>query len=424
MPMTRPLLLAPAVFIVGLIIFLIGIQTPAHPYFDEVHYLPAARELLLPGHPTLNREQPPLAKALIGTGIAIFGDAPLGWRAMSALFGALTLALVYLWALALFDDPAPSLFAATLTLADQFLYVQSRIATLDVFLAAFTTAALAAFTATWRPGAPVRKLMLGAAICLGLATACKWTGLFPAALCVATVLIVAILKQWRARFDAPRPDDWFRPDLWSDMRPRDWFVCALAPALVYAATFLPLADWSIPDLLQRQADMWHDQSTLSVADHPYASRWTTWPLLIRPIWYLFEPIPDTPGAFQAIICLGNPLIVWAALPAFLAALAALLRARDRAAFVILAAYAALYLAWALVPRGLGFLYYYFPAALTLGPALAFAFYRTPLRRAPLLRWTYLAAAVACFAYFLPITSASMTVTLPTYARLMWLETWR
>lgn len=424
MQMPRPLPIASMVFAVALTLFLVRIDVPNHPYFDEVHYVPAAREMVAAAHrPTLNREHPPLGKALIAAGIAVFGDNPFGWRVMSAAFGALTLTLLYLWALALFADPAPALWATIIGLADQFLYVQSRIAMLDVFVAGFVFAAFAAFTATWREGANVRWLMLTTTICLGLAAACKWSALLAAGLWFAIVVIVAILRQWRARFDAPNINDWFRSDLWADMRARDWFACALAPAFVYVITFIPVVGWSLPEFLHRQVDMWHDLATLSVASHPYASAWTSWPVLARPIWYLFEPAPASPGAFMAVVCLGNPVVFWAGIPALFACLIAFIRTRDRAGFLICVCYAGLYLGWALVPRGLGFLYYYFPAGLVVGPALAFAFYRTALVRFPLLRWLYLVAALACFAYFLPITSAPMTVTIPTYKQLMWFASW-
>ena len=69
-----------------------------HPYFDEVHYLPAARELLVLGEFT-NREHPLLGKQLIALGIALFGDNPVGWRLLPTLLGTLALfgAMRALW---------------------------------------------------------------------------------------------------------------------------------------------------------------------------------------------------------------------------------------------------------------------------------------------------------------------------------------
>ena len=76
---------------------------------------------------------------LIGVGVALFGDQPFGWRFMSALFGALRCSAMFLWALALFEESRPALWTAVLTGLDQIIYVQSRIAMLDVFMFAFLT---------------------------------------------------------------------------------------------------------------------------------------------------------------------------------------------------------------------------------------------------------------------------------------------
>ena len=80
-----------------------------HPYFDEVHYLPAARELLMLGEFT-NREHPLVGKELIALGIALFGDNPVGWRLLPTLFGALALfaAMRALWFLSLIHISEPT----------------------------------------------------------------------------------------------------------------------------------------------------------------------------------------------------------------------------------------------------------------------------------------------------------------------------
>ena len=60
------------------------------PFFDEVHYLPAAREMLAGGD-YINKEHPLLGKSIIAAGIALFGDTPLGWRIFPLLAGVITL---------------------------------------------------------------------------------------------------------------------------------------------------------------------------------------------------------------------------------------------------------------------------------------------------------------------------------------------
>src|SRR5580698_7156166 len=145
----RPLtlvLIGVAIFLVSLAAFAPGFSAAKDVYFDETWYVPTARQWLADGH-MLHPEHPPLAKMLIAAGVKMFGDTPFGWRAMPLLFGAFTVTALWLWTLALTGDVALSLFAAALTLVDGVVFVQSRIAMLDIFLICFCMLALAAFTA-------------------------------------------------------------------------------------------------------------------------------------------------------------------------------------------------------------------------------------------------------------------------------------
>ena len=114
---------------------LIGVTTPEKFYFDEVHYVPAARQMLEPvmPQPMLNPMHPPLAKQFIALSIHSFGDGPLGWRYPGVLFGSLAIVAVYLCGLALFAAQGPAIAASLLAFFNQMLFVQSRIAMLDIF---------------------------------------------------------------------------------------------------------------------------------------------------------------------------------------------------------------------------------------------------------------------------------------------------
>src|SRR5580692_3485804 len=86
------------IFFVAHFALLAGVTTPDKFYFDEVHYVPAARQMLEPdmSEPLLNPMHPPLAKQLIAISIRTFGDGPLGWRYPAALFGSLAIVAIYL----------------------------------------------------------------------------------------------------------------------------------------------------------------------------------------------------------------------------------------------------------------------------------------------------------------------------------------
>lgn len=53
------------------------------------------------------------------------------------------------------------------------------------------------------------------------------------------------------------------------------------------------------------------------ATHPYSSKFYTWPLMVRPIYYWVNE--DSPGIFSRIYLLGNPFIWWIAFASMVAA---------------------------------------------------------------------------------------------------------
>src|ERR1700679_3433957 len=102
-------IIAVIIFFAAHFALLVGVTTPDKFYFDEVHYVPAARQMLEPVMPSpmLNPMHPPLAKQLIALSIRTFGDGPLGWRYPGVLFGSLAIVAVYLCGLVLFAAQGP-----------------------------------------------------------------------------------------------------------------------------------------------------------------------------------------------------------------------------------------------------------------------------------------------------------------------------
>jgi dolichyl-phosphate-mannose--protein O-mannosyl transferase len=412
------------IFLVGYFVLLIGIDTPDHPYFDETHYVPAARQLLQ-SHlaiPTLNLEHPPLAKELMAASIWLFGDNPFGWRTMSALFGALALTGVYLCGLALFGDRRPALWATAVAALNQMLFVQARLAMLDIYVLAFVLWGLAAFMMSFRSATRTRALLYAAGFCFGLACACKWSGVFAWGMCIAVVAAVLVLQRWDTRFGDPGPADWYRPTLWAEMRARDWLLClGLVPLAAYCVAWLPIYGLSPGALWEAQRRIFHDNATL-VTPHPYMSAWPSWPFVVRPVWFLFEKAAD--DTFSAVLSLGNPVVFWSAVPAVVVCLRDWIVTRRRDAFLIVASYAALYLGWMMLPRAIGFSFYYLPAVTVASLALAYCFYRSETKGWRWARWMFLAAAAGCFLLLLPISAASVGTLLSGYERLMWFASWR
>lgn len=414
-------IIAAILFLTAHFTLLIGVTTPEKFYFDEVHYVPAARQMLEPvmPQPMLNPMHPPLAKQMIALSIRAFGDGPLGWRYPGVLFGSLAIVAMYLCGLALFAAQGPAIASALLAFFNQMLFVQSRIAMLDIFALAFSLFAIAAFMQGFRKARPHLMFAL-AGLSFGLSAACKWSGLFALAVSIVIVAVIRLMQGWRVQFGDGNAVDWYRPDLWPGFRFHHFVTCfVLVPAIVYLSTFVPLYGLSLPDIWEAQRRIFSDNTTTAIAGHTYMSSWPSWPFLVRPVWYLFDKIGD--DRIAAVVFLGNPLLLWPALPALGLCLRDWIVARRREAFLILAFYFGTWLAWALLPRTLGFLYYYLPAATLASLALVYAFRRGGTPR--WLLWGFVAFAFAGFAAMLPITAAFVGTSMMTFNRLMLFQSW-
>jgi len=419
--MSRSAVIAVAIFLISHLALLIGLTTPEKFVFDEVHYVPAARQMLAPvmSQPMLNPMHPPLAKELIAASIATFGDNALGWRYPATLFGALAIVAIYLCGLALFAAQGPAIAAALIAAFNQMLYVQARVAMLDIFALGFGLLAIAAFMHGFRRKRPHALFAVAGAL-FGCAAACKWSGLFPLGVCIVILALIRLLQGWRTLFADARPDDWYRPDLWPDFRARHAVLCfAALPALTYLAAFVPLYGLSLPDLIEAQRRIFADNTTTAIAGHTYMSSWPSWPLLARPVWFLFDK--TTEDNISAIVFLGNPLVLWPALVALVVVLRDVIVARRWDAFLIAALYFGCWLAWALLPRTLGFIYYYLPAATLASLALVYVLRREGLPR--WLLWAYVGIAAIGFAVMLPISAAFIGTSMQNFNRLMLFQSW-
>jgi len=409
------------IFLVAHAALLIGITAPDKFVFDEVHYVPAARQMLEPVMPSpmLNPMHPPLAKQIIAFSIHVLGDNPLGWRYPGTLFGALAIVAIYLGALALFASPSVAIAAALIAFFNQMLFVMARAAMLDIFALTFTLFGIAAFLFGFRRSRPQLCFALSG-LAFGFSAACKWSGLFPLATCVVIIAVIRLMQGWRTQFAVAKESDWYRPDLWPDFRVHHFAICfALLPALGYLSSFVALYGFSPTDLIEAQRRIFADNTTSAIAGHTYMSSWPSWPFLVRPVWFLFDKLDD--GTISAVVLLGNPLVLWPALLALVVALRDFIAARRWDAFLVLAFYLGPYLAWALLPRTLAFIYYYLPSATTASLVLVYALRREGSPR--WLPWAFVAVATIGFAAMLPISAAFIGTTIQTFNRLMVFQNW-
>jgi dolichyl-phosphate-mannose--protein O-mannosyl transferase len=147
------------------------------------------------------------------------------------------------------------------------------------------------------------------------------------------------------------------------------------------------------------------------ASHPNESAWFQWPILWKVFWIdsSFGPAQSDGNLKKAIVLVGNPLILWTGMIAILICTWAWIRKRDSQARMISLLFFALYGSWILIPRQTMFFYYYFPAAMMLGPAITYSLnhFNVPPRG----RWVLLATFAVVFAFSIQylLTSRSQSL---------------
>jgi dolichyl-phosphate-mannose--protein O-mannosyl transferase len=407
---------------------------PSIAYFDEVHYLPAAREMLAlftEGHGGYaNREHPLLAKELIALGMALLGDNPLGWRVMPWLCGVLAFfaAVRALWHAS--GDRFATLAFAVLLGTGFHLFIHARIAMLDIVMVAALAVATWQFAGACAEPEKGRWRLALCGVAIGCALGAKWNAI-PLAVVPGLAFFIARACAGRRRLflsrrGAPVPG----------VTLVEAFVwLGIVPLAVYALTFLPgywLGEYLRPSPLAEKGligfhrEIFTLQSGL-MTPHRYMSTWPQWVLNLRGIWYLYEPID---GAQRGVLLIGNPLTMWLGLPALAWCLVrgVWMRGRQAGSWARLGAvigYAVSLGFWIVAPKPVQFYYHYFVPSFFLLAALALAC--SDLRRAAWgqwLAWAIPAASLAVFGWFFAIIAAVPLKGPNSYVTWMWLEGWR
>ena len=403
----RPWLIPLGLALVAQALFSFRLATPDIFVFDEVHYVPAARRMLELAGPA-NVEHPLFGKVLIALGMAMAGDNPIGWRIMSTLAGTATVIAVWAIVRLLTGRDRAAAIAGGLAIVSQTIFVQARIAMLDTFMAALLASGLAFLLWALKSGTRRWTKWLTGAALIGLAIGTKWAAL-PY---LGFAGLGLILLRWRRPRDPGLPTV---PAL---------AALGLMAGIAYVATFIPATLYTSEPLNLLRLPHYHANmyalQTQVLPKHTYQSNWWTWPLMIRPIWYLYEPVH---GVQRGVWLIANPAIAWGGLIAVAYCLWQGWRARSRRLLAAGGLWLASLAMWAAIPKSLGFYYYYYPSTIWLTVALAVALDRADPGGAK--RWDewYLTISLALFAYFWPVLSAAPLNGPDAFHRWTWFDSW-
>ena len=370
---------------------------PAEEVFDEVYHAKTALQYLHGESPT-EWVHPPTAKLLIAVPVWIFGYTPWAWRLAPALAGIALAPVFYFLARRVLSTQRAALLAATLLLCDGVYLVQSRTAMTNIFAVLFqVSAALFIVKAGLDERTPSLRLaqdMLLAGLFLGLALSTRWTSLWA----TGFLGLVWLVLRGRHHVGAVAPGHRVRNAAWEIALALCTFL--LLPLVIYVVSYVPWMQQGhdIKELPELQRAIWGYHANLR-AEHPYFSKWYTWPWLYRPTWYHFKQQDDI---IRGIVAIGNPTLWWVSVPISFWAMVSGVRARCPRRLFSGLGFACLYLPWGLSPRTLNYSHYIFEAIPYACLSLAFLLDRTwDHPWASSLSRGYLILVALTFLFFLP-----------------------
>ena len=369
--------------------------TPAEMMFDEIYYAKDGKAIVdgrvgpkaplrWAGGDEVSWPHPEMGKFAIAAGIVLFGDRAFGWRFPAVVAGVALLACVYPLGRRLGLSPPWALLALLFAAADPLGIAQSRIATLDIFIAAWTAVCVLFALRYVQDGWRARWLLVcGAAG--GMALATKWSGAL-AVIAAALIILVSWILQRRAARGAARraesegavgaPEE--RPKSLAALTasggdsvaaiPPEGSVALRVLTVIAALVAVPLGIYllsyaqyfatghTIADFRELHRQMLTFNLNLD-ATHTYASAAYTWMIDYRPVWYFFEG----KKTYYGVVAIGNPFLWWLATLSLLAAVALALLRRSYALLPAAALVLVLYVPWFATTRT-SFLYYMTPVA--------------------------------------------------------------
>ena len=425
---------------------------------------------------------PPLGKETIAVGEWLFGLTPFGWRLMVAILGSLAILMTARIARRMTRSNLLGCVAGLLLALDGLELVMSRTALLDIsvmfwVLAAFGCLVIdrdrsrarlaaavlrdaeradAAAEAGIRPLPPgpgprlgLRWWRVAAGLCLGLAIASKWNGIWFLPVFAVMTLAWDVGARKTAGFTSPGGQT-MRDALWLP------FSFGLVPVAAYLASWSGWfasrygygRDWAVQhgvhnpiwaalDSLYQYQRQVLDFSVTLTQHHPYQSWPWSWLVMSRPVSMYYNGHSHACGVHncaQEVLAIGTPAIWWASIPALTACLVWWLLRRDWRAGAVLAGVAAGWLPWfwyAWHDHRTMFFFYavvfvpFLVIALTLCLGLIIGPARASVGRRAAgagLAGAYLLAVVADFWYMYPLFAAKIIPYTSWLAR-MWYHRW-
>ncbi len=309
-----------ALFFISFAVRVLGLGAINQVVFDEVHFGKFVSSYCCT-HERFFDIHPPVGKLLIAGGAYALGyrgeflfdsigqhytnTSIFGLRIVPALAGALLPIIIVVLLRQAGVSHLISLVGGLAVALDNAFIVESRLIITDSILLSATFGALASAIAATRARKNVHGWLLAifSGILAGIAVGTKFTGLVSGGL-VFVVFAVHMLRVW------PRGAGvWILRLLAAVLS--GVAVYTIGWALHFSLLTMPGSGdvWGLPtgefwtDVVHVHTQMVSANYNLT-ADHPYGSKWWTWPFMVRSVFY-WQGAPN-----QFVYLLGNPLVWW------------------------------------------------------------------------------------------------------------------
>ena len=312
--------------------------------FDEIYFGTTAYQYVF--HlPIYEWTHPPLGKVLQSIPIYLTHYmSPFLYRTMGNMAGILMLVVMYCYG-SLFMKKRKYAIASSLLMAfDTFHFAHTRMGTVDSHLVLFIMTSILFMVFFTRKQKTIDLFLSGLFFALSISV--KWTG-FYGGLALAIIYFSHLFQRKR---EIPQ------------LLLKGILFFVIVPLVIYVSIYLVFhhnyyETTNIKNIMKEQQKMYNYHSKLD-AEHFFSSKWYTWPISYKPVWYFEEDIGEAKK--ETISGVGN-IVIW--IPGALSIIYAIyswLRKKDKYSFFLTVSFLSLWLPYIFIGR-IMYLYHYFPS---------------------------------------------------------------
>lgn len=451
-------------------------------YFDEVYFARSAYEYVH-GIDAIEWTHPPLGKLIMMIPILLFGMSTFSYRLMGTLAGLLMIPVIYILAKRIFKNRKWASLAGVLMTFDTFHFAHTRMGTVDSFLVLFIMFS-ALFMYQYitldkeaKLNKKIKNLFLSG-LFIGCSIATKWTGLY-AALALAIIFFADLIYKYTDKRKKVNKDMLMQmvliflfvvgivpivvyygtllfattklastitvlyyvialfisvilliikllkknKELWKLFASCFVFFIVI-PMIIYVLCYLLFPNVygysnGLSGIIEQTKNMYDYHANLTEG-HDFASKWYTWPLMMKPVWYYVGYYGGT--VKSTIVGIGNPAIWWFGIIAALYTFITAVLKRKKEMLFILIFILCCFLPYVFIGRVM-FMYHYFPTLPFIMLAIvAFIKWITERLKNNSFYIFYIALVILLFFIFYPVASGLIT-TSDYIDSLKWFSSW-